>query len=108
LGTDERPECRKAEKEVTMADEGPAPAAPASPEDEHGHQGSFATGQETTEHHAEREEEEGDFATGEEGTEPRHQGSFAEGQEATEHHPEDPANKGDFAEGQEHEHTHPG
>ena len=80
---------------------------PAADEHEHGHQGSFATGEETTEHHPEREEEEGDFATGEEAAKPVHEGSFAEGQEETDHHPERPDNKGDFAEGQEEEHSHP-
>jgi len=74
---------------------------------EHGHQGSFATGEETIEHHPEREDEEGDFATGEEAAKPTHEGSFAEGQEKVDHHPENPESKGDFAEGQEEEHSHP-
>jgi hypothetical protein len=87
-----------------MGDEQKAEGVPE--EHEHGHQGSFATGQEVTEHHPEREEEEGDFATGEELAKDTHEGSFAEGQETTEHHPE--LRKGDFAEGQEEEHTHPG
>ena len=77
-------------------------------EHEQGHQGSFGTGQETSEHHPELEEEEGDYAAGEEKAKPAHEGSFAEGQEETEHHPELPENKGDFAEGQEEEHSHPG
>jgi hypothetical protein len=88
-----------------MAGEGQEPeGVPAADDHEHGHQGSFATGQEETEHHPEREEEEGDFATGEEKARDTHEGSFAEGQEATEHHPE--LHKGDFAEGQEEEHSH--
>jgi hypothetical protein len=80
---------------------------PGGSENERGHQGSFATGEETVEHHPEREEEEGDFATGEEKAKPTHEGSFAEGQETMEHHPERPDDKGDFAEGQEEEHSHP-
>ena len=39
-----------------MGDEQKAEGVPE--EHEHGHQGSFATGQEVTEHHPEREEEE--------------------------------------------------
>ena len=43
-----------------MAGEGQEPeVVPAADDNEHGHEGSFATGQETTEHHPEREEEEG-------------------------------------------------
>jgi hypothetical protein len=87
---------------------GDDPTPGGVPEEERGHEGSFATGQETTEHHPEREEEEGDFATGEERAKPTHEGSFAEGQETGDHHPENPANRGDFAEGEEEEHTHPG
>ena len=92
-----------------MAGEGQEPGSvPAADDHEHGHQGSFGTGQETTEHHPEREVEEGDFATGEEKARDTHEGSFAEGQESSDHHPENPANRGDFAEGEEEEHTHPG
>ncbi|MFI5285925.1 MAG: hypothetical protein ACHQ4F_06350 [Candidatus Dormibacteria bacterium] len=92
-----------------MAGESQEPGGiPGSGENEHGHQGSFATGEESVEHHPEREEEEGDFATGDERAKPTHEGSFAEGQEAVEHHPEDPESKGDFAEGQEEEHSHQG
>ncbi len=92
-----------------MAGEGQEPdVVPEADDHEHGHQGSFATGQETTEHHPELEVEEGDFATGEELVKPSHEGSFAEGQEAVDHHPELPDNKGDFAEGQEEDHSHPG
>jgi hypothetical protein len=92
-----------------MAGEGQeTEGVPEADEHEHGHQGSFATGQETEEHHPEREEEEGDFATGEEKARDTHEGSFAEGQEARDHHPENPENRGDFAEGEEEEHTHPG
>lgn len=41
-----------------MAGEGQEPeGVPAADDHEHGHQGSFATGQEETEHHPEREEE---------------------------------------------------
>jgi hypothetical protein len=89
-----------------MAGEGQEPdVVPEADEHEHGHQGSFATGQEESVHHPELEEEEGDFATGEEAARPTHEGSFAEGQEASDHHPE--LSKGDFAEGQEEEHSHP-
>jgi hypothetical protein len=96
-------------RRFTMAGEGQENAGVPEPDDhEHGHQGSFATGQETEEHHPEREEEEGDFATGEEKARDTHEGSFAEGQESSDHHPENPANRGDFAEGEEEEHTHPG
>ena len=92
-----------------MAGESQEPGGvPGASEHEHGHQGSFATGEETVEHHPEREEDEGDFATGEERAKPTHEGSFAEGQEASDHHPENPDNKGDFAEGEEEEHSHPG
>ncbi|HVC40693.1 MAG TPA: hypothetical protein VND54_01815 [Candidatus Saccharimonadales bacterium] len=92
-----------------MAGEGQeSEGVPGAGDHEHGHQGSFATGQEETEHHPERAAEEGDFATGEEHAKPAHEGSFAEGQEDVEHHPELPENKGDFAEGQEEEHSHPG
>ena len=90
-----------------MAGEGQEPeGVPAADEHEHGHEGSFATGQETTVHHPEREEEEGDFATGEEKARDTHEGSFAEGQETSDHHPERPENKGDFATGEEEEHPH--
>ena len=90
-----------------MAGEGQEPDGVPEDANEHGHQGSFATGQETTEHHPELETEEGDFATGEELAKPLHEGSFAEGQEKVEHHPED-STHGDFAEGQEEEHPHKG
>jgi hypothetical protein len=76
-------------------------------EDEHTHEGSFATGQETAEHHPESLDMEGDFAEGEEAHKPIHEGSFAEGQEDIEHHPELPGSEGDFASGQEEEHPHP-
>jgi hypothetical protein len=86
--------------------EGQEPDGVPVVDDEHTHTGSFATGQEETEHHPERQDEEGDFAEGEEAHKPTHQGSFAEGQEVDDPHPELPENKGDFAEGQETEH-HP-
>jgi hypothetical protein len=66
----------------------------------HMHDGSFASGQETTEQHPERPAERGDFAAGEEHQKHTHQGSFAEGQQAADPHPEFPANRGDFAAGQ--------
>jgi hypothetical protein len=92
-----------------MDGEGQDPeVVPEADEHEQGHQGSFATGQEAVEHHPELEEEEGDFATGEELAKPVHEGSFAEGEEDEEHHPETPGFKGDFAEGQEEERAHPG
>jgi hypothetical protein len=68
---------------------------------EHEHEGSFAEGQERSEHHPEREPH-GDFASEEDRPEHRHEGSFAEGQETQEHHPEGGPH-GDFAEGQEEE-----
>jgi hypothetical protein len=64
------------------------------------HEGSFASGQETTEQHPERPAERGDFATGEEHQKHTHQGSFAEGQQAAHPHLEFPENRGDFAAGQ--------
>jgi hypothetical protein len=66
----------------------------------HMHEGSFASGQETTEQHPECPAERGDFAAGEEHQKHTHQGSFAEGQQAADPHPEFPANRGDFAAGQ--------
>jgi hypothetical protein len=69
-------------------------------EDEHGHEGTFAGGQEREEHHPEHERR-GDFAEGaEEESEHMHEGSFAEGQEREEHHPET-GRHGEYAEGQE-------
>jgi hypothetical protein len=53
---------------------------PGADEDEHTHEGSFASGQETTEHHPERPDEQEDFAEGVEEQKHTHQGSFAEGQ----------------------------
>jgi hypothetical protein len=82
----------------------PAADEVAAEEDEHTHEGSFATGQETAEHHPERLDMEGDFAEGEEALKPVHEGSFAEGQEETEQHAERPGAKRDFAEGQEEDH----
>jgi hypothetical protein len=66
----------------------------------HMHEGSFASGQQTTEQHPERPAERGDFAAGEEHQKHTHQGSFAEGQQAADPHPECPENRGDFAAGQ--------
>jgi hypothetical protein len=63
------------------------------------HEGSFATGQEETEHHPETSPP-GEFAEGQEHREHVHEGTFAEGQEDEEHHPEG-GRHGDFAEGQE-------
>lgn len=68
---------------------------------EHEHEGSFAEGQEETEHHPEREAH-SDFAGEGEGSQHRHEGSFAEGEEETEHHPES-EHRGTFAEGLEDE-----
>jgi hypothetical protein len=75
-------------------------------EDEHTHEGSFATGQEETVHHPERVEEREDFAEGQEAAKHTHEGSFAEGQEERDHHPERPEERGDFAEGQEEDQHH--
>jgi len=66
----------------------------------HTHEGSFASGQETTEQHPERPAEKGDFAAGEEQQKHTHQGSFAEGQQEADPSPELPENRGDFAAGQ--------
>ena len=68
-------------------------------DEEHRHEGSFATGVEKTEHHPEREEK-GHFAEGEEEGEHVHEGSFASGVETAEHHPER-EHGGGFAEGEE-------
>lgn len=81
------------------------PGAPAH-EDEHTHEGSFATGQEETVHHPEHVEERDDFAEGQEEHKHSHEGSFAEGQEEHHHHPERPEERGDFAEGQEEDQHH--
>ena len=72
----------------------PGQGAPA-----HAHEGSFASGQETTEQHPERPAEKGDFAAGEEQQKHTHQGSFAEGQQKADPHSELAANRGDFAAG---------
>ena len=82
----------------------------AATEDEHTHEGSFATGQEETEHHPERSAERDDFAEGQEGHKHTHEGSFAEGQED---HTHTHTHEGSFADGQEerthtHTHTHEG
>jgi hypothetical protein len=63
---------------------------------EHHHEGSFAEGEETEEHHP--EEEKGSFAEGQEEEMHRHEGDFAEGQEEEERHPED-STHGDFSRG---------
>jgi hypothetical protein len=67
-------------------------------EEHKGHEGSFGSGEEETEHHPERDK--GDFAEGGEEHGHRHEGSFAEGVEETEHHPEREG-RGTFAEGEE-------
>jgi hypothetical protein len=75
----------------------------------HMHEGSFASGQETTEQHPERPAEKGDFAAGEEHQKHTHQGSFAEGQQEADPSPELAENRGDFAAGQrDRVHTLPG
>jgi hypothetical protein len=66
----------------------------------HMREGSFASGQETIEHHPERPAEKGDFAAGEEQQKHTHQGSFAQGQQAADPHPEFAENRGNFAAGQ--------
>ena len=86
-------------------DDTPESGAPA-PEDEHTHEGTFATGQEETVHHPEHAEEREDFAEGQETHKHTHEGSFAEGQEERDHHPERPEERGDFAEGQEEDQHH--
>jgi hypothetical protein len=86
-------------------DDTPDPGAPEH-EDEHTHEGTFATGQEETPHHPERVEEREDFAEGQEAAKHTHEGSFAEGQEERDHHPERPEERGDFAEGQEEDQHH--
>jgi hypothetical protein len=70
--------------------------------EEHRHEGTFAEGQETVEHHPE-EAPKSRFARGQRekpGPEHWHEGEFAEGQETVDHHPEVDRG-GDFAEGQE-------
>ena len=56
-------------------------------EDEHVHEGSFASGVEKSEHHPETEEK-GRFGAGTD-AEHAHEGSFASGVETSEHHPEE-------------------
>lgn len=64
------------------------------------HEGSFAAGQELTEHHPELLREKGNFASGEELRVQAHQGTFAAGQERADPHPEVLENRGGFAAGQ--------
>jgi hypothetical protein len=66
-------------------------------DEEHGHEGTFAEGQERDEHQPEAERR-GEFA--EEHDDHQHEGTFGTGQEAGEQHPEG-GRHGDFAEGQE-------
>ena len=66
----------------------------------HRHEGSFAVGQATMEHHPELLSEKGTFATGEARRVQAHQGTFAEGQERVDPHPEVLENRGGFAAGQ--------
>jgi hypothetical protein len=66
----------------------------------HRHEGSFAAGQELTQHHPELMSEKGSFASGEELRLQAHQGIFAEGQDHVDPHPEVLENRGGFAAGQ--------
>jgi hypothetical protein len=66
----------------------------------HRHEGSFAAGQELTQHHPELMSEKGSFASGEELRLQAHQGTFAEGQELVDPHPEVLENRAGFAAGQ--------
>lgn len=66
----------------------------------HKHEGTFAAGQEITEHHPERIGERGDFASGMELLQYRRQGTFAEGQERSDPHPELIETRLGFAAGQ--------
>lgn len=66
----------------------------------HKHEGTFAEGQQRTEHHPERAGARGGFATGLEMLPNIHQGTFAEGQEHADPHPEVIENRLGFAAGQ--------
>jgi hypothetical protein len=66
----------------------------------HRHEGSFAAGQELTQHHPEVMSEKGSFASGEGLRLQAHQGTFAEGQEQVDPHPEVLENRAGFAAGQ--------
>ncbi len=66
----------------------------------HRHEGTFAAGQELTQHHPEFLSEKGSFASGEELRLQAHQGTFAEGQAHVDAHPEVLENRGGFAAGQ--------
>jgi len=66
----------------------------------HKHEGTFAAGQEITEHHPERPGARGHFASGMELLRYMHQGTFAEGQEQADPHPELIENRLGFAAGQ--------
>ena len=66
----------------------------------HRHEGSFAAGQELTQHHPELMSEKGSFASGEALRLQAHQGTFAEGQEQVDPHPEVLENRAGFAAGQ--------
>jgi hypothetical protein len=66
----------------------------------HRHEGSFAAGQDLTQHHPELLSGKGSFASGEELRLQAHQGTFAEGQDQADPHPEVLENRGGFAAGQ--------
>jgi hypothetical protein len=66
----------------------------------HKHEGTFAVGQEISEHHPELAGARGDFASGMEGARYTHQGTFAEGLEHEDPHPELIENRLGFAAGQ--------
>jgi hypothetical protein len=66
----------------------------------HRHEGSFAAGQEVSQHHPEVLSAKGNFAAGETLRIQAHQGTYAEGQEHADPHPEVLENRGGFAAGQ--------
>jgi hypothetical protein len=81
----------------------PVPAVKGVPDADtafHRHEGSFAAGQELTQHHPELMSEKGSFASGEALRLQAHQGTFAEGQEQVDPHPEVLENRAGFAAGQ--------
>jgi hypothetical protein len=66
----------------------------------HKHEGTFAVGQEISEHHPELAGERGDFASGMERVRYVRHGTFAAGQEHADPHPELIENRLGFAAGQ--------
>lgn len=90
------PERRAAVRSLVHAVQGDPDAGNAF----HRHEGTFAAGQELTEHHPEFLSEKGSFASGTALRLRAHQGTFAEGQGHVDPHPEVLENRGGFAAGQ--------